>query len=617
MTEDEKEIARKFFLVPFKDVQHCHDWVEYFLGVDLPMTRVDPESNSSPAEAIFETYNNYLNDLNFQIPGYIWLSSRDSYKTLSESILAVALMAHFNIPIAHLAAIKAQSEKAISYVNSFLRKIAPVLELFGRTITSETKSKAQVTSPNGEIAYVNVIVCTMAGANSEHVPYMSFDELDVIRFPEAYEEAKLIPTRYKNKGPLTVKCSTRKFAFGIMEKELGETDKTGEKVLRWNILDVTEKCPKTKHQPELPKVIRYIKPRSLPLTNLSPEEYLLLSDPEKKDCEKIEAYSGCASCPLLSVCQTRLAHRPDTDVGGLYKPVDFTIRQFKITSAEMAEAQLLCWKPTSAGLVYPRFEDAGNTITIEQAWERFTGNPSPRGLTLKFLSDTMTSHGVKFYVGIDWGSTHPFAITVSALVGEEWWFIDSYVVAGLEFDQMMDLIKKVKTLYNPSKAACDTAQPMFIKATKKLIPCPNFTKDVQGGIALVRTKICDATGTRRLKVIRHERNEILINGFKKHHFKLDSQGNATDEPDDEIGTADALDTVRYLAQILFDKSGGATLPPSIQPMTQPVGIGQHGPNNYNNWLSEKIQELTPNHGGIIKTKSGSIIADFGDDDTNS
>ena len=99
--------------------------------------------------------------------------------------------------------------------------------------------------------------------------------------------------------------------------ELDNVQQSGEKILRWNIIDITEKCAPARHKPEEPKVWRYIH-KDMPLRQISPEEYEGLTADNQEQFELIEAYAGCATCPLLPVCKTRLAHRPDSDKGGLF-----------------------------------------------------------------------------------------------------------------------------------------------------------------------------------------------------------------------------------------------------------------------------------------------------------
>ena len=444
-----------------------------------------------------------------------------------------------------------------------------------------------------------------------------------MRFPKAYEEAKFIPSYDPSTGqhPLTIKTSTRKYAFGLMEQELQNATKAGERVLRWNLLDITEYCPSERHRPDLPKELRYIHNR-LPLQNLSEKEYNDKTEDERKGFAPINAHAGCAKCPLLPVCKMRLSERPKEDVGGLYKPISYTISQFKgkSISPDMAEAQIMCWKPSQMGLVYGRFEDnneTGNTMTTTQAYEKFTGNKAPREVGLKELVQLMKASGVKFYAGVDWGFRHAYAITVSAIVAGEWWFVDTYSVPGLEYEEMVKLAESVRDEYRPVKWYADTSQPMFIKGfNRRKMPCQKFDKDVQGGIECVRGQIIDAYGRRRLKVLKHTRNQWLIEAFKMHHYKLDSAGNPTNEPDDEK-YADVMDSVRYKGQNLFGSKSKGIVSPAPSPMEKQLAQAKPTTNEqivYQDWMTQKIRNLATDAGVTIKSPTGGFIADFGSGD---
>lgn len=449
--------------------------------------------------------------------------------------------------------------------------------------------------------------------NSEHVPVASFDELDTLS-PQGiigYKEAKLIPTRYKGKGPLTIKYSTRKFAFGVFEQEIQDIKSTGEQLLRWNIIDITEHCPPSRNKPES-TLDRWIA-KDLPLSQLSQADYDNLALKDKSKYEKITAYSGCASCSLLPVCKMRLAHRPVTDVGGLFKEVEFTKRQFKITDPDMAAAQLLCWKPSSMGLIYPRFEEAGNILSLEQAFETFTGEKLKVNEGLAELIAIMHLKGIKFTVSGDWGHSHATAFIVNAVMPSgDWWIFDAYSVPGLEFDDILQLAMHIRDTYKPARWFMDTAEPMFLKTFRKnRMPCANFTKDVLGGIGCVRTKVVDATGRRRLKIIRSERTEIVVICLKRHHFKLNSLGLPTADPDDDEIWSDIGDSLRYAGQNLF-KPKGEVISPTFALTTGTKVPGRE----YLNWDSQKIRQMETDKGLNRQGKSadGSIAWDFGTSD---
>ena len=558
MTEltEEQQIIAQTFLVPFESAEQLRDWAYNFLGIDFPLGRIDPTSNSSPAEWLFDAYTAIRNNLGGEKPTYVVYSSRDSYKTLSCAALEVIVMVHFELTIAHMAAIEPQSKKAVQYINSFLRKVNPYLEFHGRKIESQNTRNIAIKNEEGEICYITVIICTLTGANSEHTNIMVIDEVDVVRFPQAYEEAKLIPGVLNGRHPITIMTSTRKFAFGLMQKEIDSANEQNNPVLHWNILDITERCPEERHRPDLPKEERYTA-LNLPLRNLSPSEYQSMQEEKKSEFKKQEAYAGCAKCPLLPVCETRLAHRPKSDVGGLYKPIDFTINQFGKVNPDMGEAQLLCWKPSATGLVYGRFdaEEGQNTLTLDQAYYEFTGIHAS-GITLDDLIDLFHRKGINFYVGGDWGYAHAFALIAGAVLpSKEFWLFETLAIPGLEYEDMINRAIYFRDKYKPKKWFMDTAQPMFIKGFKKRkMPCKEFKKDVLGGIESIRGQIVDASNKRRLKVLKTDENDFLISGFQHHHFKMDASGNITKDPDDEE-YADVMDSLRYMGQNLFAPKG--------------------------------------------------------------
>lgn len=614
-------ILSKAFLVHFESKQQMKDWIYNFLGLDFPDSHVDPESNSSPIDWMFEVYRMYKENRGNESPNVIVISSRESYKTLSEAVFAVITMCHFGAMIAHMAAIVPQATAAQKYIESFLQKILPYMDYHGLSIVSKNSKEVEVRMPTGQLALMKIIVCTVTGANSAHTNLFTVDEIDTIRSQEgirAYKEAQMIPGVFNGQHPISIKTSTLKFPGGLFMKEWDKAKKEGYKIFKWNLIDITEYCPPERNRPDLEKQIVYVG-KGLPLKTITEAQFEDLSFKEQEKFDKLLVKGGCAKCPLLPVCRSRLSERDPSNIGGLWKPIDFTISQFKKTDPDLAESQLMCWKPSSQGMVYPRFLDSedeyGNTYTLAQAWERFTASPADKNLSLKELIEKMLSKGIKFYCGVDWGHVHAFAIVVSAILPSgEWWIVDTYSVSGLEFDQMVDLAKQVRDTYSPVKWFCDTAEPMFIKTFRKnRMPAPDFKKDVRGGIEAVRGQILNASDQRKLKVIKHDRNDMALRVFSEHTFKLDTNGNLTDEPDDSE-VADVADALRYLGQNLFAPKGKIHSPSA--PMTsQGIPILNNGaPKKYEDWLSQKVRELAQsdpvNSSG--KSESGNVYWNFGD-----
>lgn len=243
------------------------------------------------------------------------------------------------------------------------------------------------------------------------------DELDVVQYPHAFEEAKLIPGPDRGRMPLTVFTSTRKFAFGLMQKEIENAQKNDRPIWHWNIIDVTEKCQPDRHKPEQPKVQQYIS-RQLPLKQITPKAFSELKEEDKAKYESVEAYTGCLECPLLPVCKTRLATRPEGDIGGLYKSIDHVINTFKSTNPDIAEAQLMCFSGNAQVLMANGTSKAIENVEIGDQVITHTGS-------INVVTETFKRHseGPSFEVPTSWtgfGDTYVTAEHPYFVNGQEW-----------------------------------------------------------------------------------------------------------------------------------------------------------------------------------------------------
>lgn len=575
---DSHAVSQAMFLQPIRDKEHLKNWVFYFLDIDLPDGTIYEGSNSSPADAVWEAYRFVLNNEGKDGKrGFVWLSSRDSFKTLSQSVLNVLLLLHFRATIAHMAAIESQSHKALQYLQSFILKLKPHLDANGIEIDSQSKRMVKLQFPDGDIAYVRVIIATLQGANSEHTLTMSIDEIDVLRDKSILTEASSIPTMKNGIFPMIIKTSTRKFAGGIMEQQIKDAPKNKEKLLQWNIVDLTEHCPDERNQKSNPeRVVRYIRPYKLPLSSLTEEEYgQIPSEEMKMEYEKIEAPLGCSKCPILPVCKTKLADRSPKHKGGLYRPIQFVIDEFQTKDPDYAEAQLLCLAPSKAGLVYPRFDptpDKGNVWTPNKAYEMIFGVPFVGQATADFLLEKIkTELDIRFYAGIDWGYTHESAIVVVGVFPSFSILFDTFSAPGLELSDLLVVAQKLHEKYGGiHRWFADQAAPANILTFRRAgLSLPDFKKDVLGGIEALRSQILSGS-QRRFFVLDTPENRRAIEMFQNHSFLRRADGTITTTPDDGA-YADVADALRYLAQNLYNKSQQKLMsaPPDPKTITTP------------------------------------------------
>lgn len=160
-----EKIKADLILEPLNSAQELQDWMYMFLDIKFPMGVVYPNSTHGPIDAMWFIYECMKTGKSRDIPQACMMASRDSYKTLSAAALEVLCMLHFEISIAHGAAIKSQSEKAIQYVNSFFRKVGPYLEVNNWKKISDSKAKIEWLTPKGDAIYLRIVVATVAGMN--------------------------------------------------------------------------------------------------------------------------------------------------------------------------------------------------------------------------------------------------------------------------------------------------------------------------------------------------------------------------------------------------------------------------------------------------------------------
>lgn len=381
------------------------------------------------------------------------------------------------------------------------------------------------------------------------------DEVDVVQDPRALKEAQMIPSTFGKYYPLTVYLSTRKFAGGLMEKTLKQTINAGGEILRWNILDVTERIPHDVARVDEPRKIRYIS-RELPMETLMEEDWNRLPDETKHKYEKLEAYAGIADHPFLPVMRNYLVDRPQDDYGGLYKKLVATHNNFKQLDADMADAQLLCNKPSSSGLVYPRFDSVQNVLSVQQAWEKLSGNTTP--CDFRMLKQYILDLGVTIIGGGDWGFTDWTVLpTLALLPGGEVWHMDTLMAQGLEIDDIVKYGKELQDDWLTDKWWVDQNYPSYLQTLRRKAgwKCPKFTKDVAAGIAALQGKIVDSTNVRKYFIIDTPNNKPVINAFGEYRWATDGKGEIIEGKPyhDKEGVSDIMDSIRYPFQNLFSK----------------------------------------------------------------
>lgn len=532
-------------------------------------------------------------DLTVEDDHSYWSNGFISHNTLSAAAIEVLIFIHFKLPMAHAAAIKFQAGACVQYVNSFFRKIRPYLEHHKWKKASDNKMFIEWLTEDGDEISLTVLTATKAGMNSRHVPLLVLDELDLMD-PAAFKESRMVPSVYKGYAPLIVILSTRKFASGLMESQIKKTPEIGGELFRWNIIDVAEAIPHSVSRPDLPKEVRYLT-SNLPSINISPEQFEALGDDERVKYDKFEAYAGIAKHPLLPVMRHYLADRNQEDTGFLYKPLQAVWNNFQVTDADFADAQLLSNKPTSAGLVYGRFEIDKNVLTPTQAMTQLTGVEHVN-VTIEQLREFMLKLGVVFIGGGDYGFTDYTNIPILALIPNgEIWVVDNFFENGLEPDDIAQQMLELKEKWNVEKWFVEQAYPAYLKLFNRLgMQCPEFTKVVEDGIVAQKTKIVNSQGVRKFFVIKQPNTERVIQAYGEYRWATDSKGDIIEGKPyhDKEGVSDIMDSLRYPMQNLVDRKGKLLFKMS-EKVAKPT-LAQEVALHNQQLMSNHIGQLAPN-----------------------
>ena len=619
--KDDLELRRRFLFRVCETKQELHDWVLTFIGLDLPDCIVDPDSNSSPMDMVYEMYTKMREGTDEEFMRVLYYASRDSFKTLGAAVIEVLAMLHLNRNVAHMAAIQDQALKAQEYVKRAFRRpyirdfvegdnerITKIVRFYNpETQHSLTRSEYEALSlseqaKHEEVArvlgaylereqYIKIVICTMAGANSEHVPLFVIDEVDVVANPAAYEEAQNIPAGRGGKLPITMLTSTRKSSFGLVQKEIDRAKKSGLQIRHWNIIDVTEACPPARHRPDLPKLKLYSSDDEL--RHVDEAGYAAMNFKERETFAEREAFAGCRTCKLFAACKTRLAtHQKSTSL--MLKSIPETIGKFNANSLEMAKAQLLCWKPSSTGLIYGRFDRTRHVLTPAMAYAKIFGEapPDPKNFTKALLVRAVQERQVEWRAGIDWGHTHNFSYVNGFKDGARFFVTHCVSIPGLDPEQMLTVSEPFLE-YEPATYA-DTADPkmtaLFRKKGHRMMKWKKGK--VVGGINIVRWKLNPPMGEPELFFVvdidEDHGMHLLIQHLAEYHWTTDAAGKPTDIPDEDGD--DEPDALRYLVENTFSPKGQVSVSTDAEPSA--IAARPEGQYQGNNWLQQRIAELT-------------------------
>jgi hypothetical protein len=586
LTADQAE-RRRILFTHCKTKEEAHDWIYVHLEIDLPDVIVDPRTNCTPMEMIWDVYSHFVHpptDGTEQPAERLFYANRFGGKTLGMAIAEVMLMLHLGGNIIHLAALKEQSADAQRYLKDFFSKpdlrgfmigdnveetVAVQYRPFNGVGIHLTEREFKALPPAVQVLYervvgrAEIIAATPKAANGKHGFLLVLDELDLILNPLVLSEAVNIPTPFRRKDgtyidPLTVMVSTRKTGGGPVQRAIDNQAETGCVVKFWNILATTQRCPTTRHRPDLPRLPIYRSDETL--RAIEPATWAGLDAKQKEKYVLDEGYTGClTNCKMFAACRGLLATKPGD--AEFLKPISDTAKKFRQNSLDGARAQLLCLKASAEGLIYPMLDRQIHVIMPWRAYEMVFGKSpeNPDTFTKAALLEAFAAHDGQWSGGQDYGYTHFFVTTLMYRFGALGFIMRVIAQENLDPVQQIAACEPIKQ-YEPSIYP-DTAYPgqiaLFRKAGFRMMDWNKGKGTVTGGIDIVRTKLAPATGEPELffvyDVDEDPEIDLAFRHMAEYKWMRNAAGRPTDVPNEHED--DIPDGVRYNVMNVFPAEG--------------------------------------------------------------
>ena len=285
-----------------------HAWIRAVLGFDMPRTSRIP-GHAAPFDylthAFFEPEPHTVGVTRDVI---VWANRGGGKTQLGAIATLLDLLFKPGIQIRILGGSLEQSSRMYTYLRRLLD--APALR---DRIADRLRAHA-VELDNS--ARVEVLAQSQTAVRGQRIHKLRCDEVELFD-PEVWEAAQLT-TRSGWCGDTYVRgvveaVSTMHRPYGMMQRLV---DESSAAVLRWNVIDVLERCPPS------------------------------------RDCE---------TCPLWSDCQGRAKS------GRGYIAIDDAIAQIRRVGREAWESEMLCERPSRADAVYPMFDERDHVVELDDA----------------------------------------------------------------------------------------------------------------------------------------------------------------------------------------------------------------------------------------------------------
>lgn len=157
--------------------------------------------------------------------------------------------------------------------------------------------------------------------------------------------------------------------------------------------------------------------------------------------------------------------------------------------------------------------------------------------------------GTKYYAGVDWGTTHPFVVSVRAITpGGDHFQVSEYYKTGHTLIDMLEIAKRLKQVWDIQTFYCDPSQPGYIEEFNRAgLSAQGAVNDIRRGIDLHYGLMKEG----RFKLFKDDKdlNKYTIDELELYHYpEADDLGpDDADKEQNPVKQDDhAMDAMRYV-----------------------------------------------------------------------
>lgn len=432
--------------------KELHEYIQKVFGLYVPNKKICPNHNSPfkfLSDAFFETDSNKT-----PINKIIAIANRGGGKSINLS-LKTALDSRFK-PGCETAILGALEHHAIRCHEHFKRFIQPYVDegLVKEALMKKTVFEHPINS------IVEILTGTTGGVNAPHTPKLSIDEFELMEW-NIFQEALNIPVSKNDVKIQVILASTRKYAYGTVEKLLRSDRKNKDyRVYTWCVWECIEKCQK----------------------------------PSCDECKKIVkgSYSDGSPRSFYSVCQGKAKQ-----ACGYRKIDEDVINKFLTLDIEMWEAQQECKRPTQKGSVFYWFDEKKHVTTFD-----------------------IEPHA-EYYESIDWGAKDPNVCLYWMVKDGKYYLFDEIYKENISPSEFAKLILEKRDYWGIGKKIEKTyCDPSARSARLELANFGIETIGVSGliidGIRIINSLGCDD------RIIMHKRCINSRREWPNYHYNENS-----------------------------------------------------------------------------------------------